>query len=69
MGIKSYQLTSLLSHVGNEAMGHYYAFRRLSGSEKQWFVISDTSSRECRWEYLSMCIPYMLFYELEGNRE
>lgn len=70
---KVYKLTSLLLHMGNEAMGHYTTFRKLSQEENDWFFISDTSSSRGSLEYLmrnknrSLNIPYMLFYELEAN--
>lgn len=62
-GEKSYHLTSLLTHVGNESMGHYFTFRRESRESSNWFVISDSSSRRCQWEYVRASRAYMLFYE------
>lgn len=64
-GYKEYKLTSLLSHIGNEAMGHYYTFRKINQEEDEWYMISDTSTRRCRPEFLRRNIPYMLFYELK----
>lgn len=39
---KIYKLTSLLTHIGNENMGHYFTFRRTSKDSDEWFLISDT---------------------------
>lgn len=62
-GLKHYQLTSLLTHIGNESMGHYFTFRRENTDSHNWFVISDSSSRRCQWEYVRASRAYMLFYE------
>lgn len=46
-GNKCYNLTSLLTHIGNESMGHYFTFRRLNRESDKWYVISDSSSKRC----------------------
>ena len=44
-GSKNYTLNSLLSHMGNESMGHYYTYRKTSGNSLEWYLISDTYTK------------------------
>ena len=62
---RKYQLTSLLTHMGNESMGHYFTFRKMDKDGSQWYMISDNLSKPCGSGYLKVNVPYMLFYECE----
>ena len=63
-GQRTYRLTSLLTHIGNESMGHYYTFRRMEPDSEKWYVISDSYSRPCEWMHVRQSRAYMLFYEM-----
>jgi len=41
---KKFTLTSVLSHSGNESMGHYYTFRKEAKDTDRWFYASDRSN-------------------------
>lgn len=41
---KTFKLTSVLSHSGNESMGHYYTFRKEGKDSDRWFYASDRSN-------------------------
>lgn len=41
---KKFTLTSVLSHSGNESMGHYYTFRKEAKDSDRWFYASDRST-------------------------
>ncbi len=62
---KIYKLTSLLTHIGNENMGHYFTFRRISKDSDEWFLISDTHTEKVSEQRMRRHVPYMLFYELD----
>jgi ubiquitin C-terminal hydrolase len=59
---KLYQLTGMLTHIGNETFGHYLSFRRMNKESNQWFVMNDSMSQKTEWQVVQQSKAYMLFY-------
>jgi ubiquitin C-terminal hydrolase len=57
----TYQLKSLIVHIGTATQGHYVTYR-LSDDQK-WFKLSDEAVTRVKWQEIADSNPYLLFYE------
>ena len=72
----TYDLVSVVEHLGNANSGHYITYRRVSppshksstsvdeeATTPEWVVCSDGSVRSVTFAQVASCTAYMLFYE------
>lgn len=72
----TYDLVSVVEHLGNANSGHYITYRRVSppsqksstsvdeeATTPEWVVCSDGSVRNVTFAQVASCTAYMLFYE------
>lgn len=63
----SYQLVSVIEHVGNAFGGHYQTYRLTE--PQRWVLVSDESCRTVSWDQVKSCQAYMLFYAAIHQRD
>lgn len=57
----TYQLRSLIVHIGTATQGHYVTYRL--GDDQKWFKLSDEAVTRAKWQEIADSTPYLLFYE------
>jgi len=74
----TYDLVSVVEHLGNANSGHYITYRRVvspppshksstsvdeEATSPEWVVCSDGSVRNVTFSQVTSCAAYILFYE------